>query len=65
MLRTDDGSIRGTVKLIEHAKMQNMRNPEQNRRGDGLGSHPCKERFSFISFLLLFSQFFLPAFPLK
>ncbi|GFR82922.1 myosin-XV, partial [Elysia marginata] len=34
MLRTDDGSIRGTVKMIEHAKMQNMRNPEQSRRAN-------------------------------
>ena len=39
MLRTDDGSIRGTVKLIEHAKMQSMKNPEQTRGGDTLHLH--------------------------
>jgi len=33
MLRTDDGSIRGTVKMIENAKLQNMQNQELSKRG--------------------------------
>ena len=33
MLRTDDGSIRGTIKKIEHVKLHNLQ--QSKHRGDG------------------------------
>ncbi|BFZ03794.1 hypothetical protein BsWGS_06833 [Bradybaena similaris] len=33
MLRTEDGSIRGTVKMIETAKLQNLKNQDHSKQG--------------------------------
>lgn len=35
MLRTEDGSIRGTVKMIETAKLQNLKNQDHSKQGEG------------------------------
>ena len=36
MLRAEDGSIRGTVKMIENIKLHNMqKDGDSKRRGDG------------------------------
>ena len=37
MVRSDDGSIRGTIKLLEKQKLQNLKKYEgkQSRRGEG------------------------------
>ena len=39
MLRTDDGSIRGTIKMIESLKLRNAENegPKLRRQGEGTG----------------------------
>ena len=36
MLRSDDGSIRGTIKLLEKQKLQNLKkyDSKQSRKGD-------------------------------
>ncbi|XP_062594386.1 unconventional myosin-XV-like isoform X8 [Saccostrea cucullata] len=47
MMRKDDGSIRGTIKMIESLKLRSM-DPDKNRRGEGNAEWTWREQAELV-----------------